>query len=124
VKVKDEVRIIPLNKTAQEAIRDLIAWISTRVEEVTLDTPLFISQKGQPISRMQVHRILNQAFEKALLIGNLAAHSMRKTFGARVYNVTKDIMTTKELLGHANVNTTQNYIGVGMEELRAAVEAI
>jgi site-specific recombinase XerD len=33
-------------------------------------------------------------------------------------------MVTKELLGHANVNTTQKYIGVGMDALRAAVDAI
>jgi site-specific recombinase XerD len=49
---------------------------------------------------------------------------MRKTFGTRVYQVTKDIMVAKELLGHQSVATTQKYIGVGMDALRAAVDAI
>lgn len=128
VKGKKEARAIPLNKDAKNAIRELKEWLSTQVVELTPDTPLFISQKSQngnePISRMQAHRILNKAFRKAGLTGKLASHSMRKTFGTRVYQVTKDIMTTKELLGHANVNTTQKYIGVGMDTLRAAVDAI
>ena len=124
VKGKKEARAIPLNKDAKNAIRELIEWLSTQVVELTSDMPLFVSQKGGRITRMQAHRILNKAFEKAGLTGKLASHSMRKTFGTRIYQVTKDIMTTKELLGHANVNTTQKYIGVGMDTLREAVEAI
>ena len=128
VKGKKEARAIPLNKDAKKAIRELKEWLSTQVVELTPDTPLFISQKSQkgnePISRMQAHRILNEAFRKAGLTGKLASHSMRKSFGTRIYTATKDIMVTKELLGHANVNTTQKYIGVGMDALRAAVDAI
>ena len=128
VKGKQEARAIPLNKDAKKAIRELQEWLSTQVVELTPDTPLFISQKSQkgnePISRMQAHRILNEAFRKAGLTGKLASHSMRKSFGTRIYTATKDIMVTKELLGHANVNTTQKYIGVGMDTLRAAVDAI
>ena len=128
VKGKKEARAIPLNNDAKKAIRELKEWLSTQVVELTPETPLFISQKSQkgnePISRMQAHRILNEAFRKAGLTGKLASHSMRKSFGTRIYTVTKDIMVTKELLGHANVNTTQKYIGVGMDKLRAAVDAI
>jgi site-specific recombinase XerD len=124
VKGKKEARAIPLNKDAKNAIRELKEWLSTQVVDLTQDTPLFASQKGGHITRMQAHRILNRAFKKAGLTGKLATHSMRKTFGTRVYSATKDIMTTKELLGHANVNTTQKYIGVGMDALKAAVDAI
>ena len=124
VKGKKESRSIPLNVAAKEAIRELVEWLSQQ-GEITDSTSLFPSQVGgETITRMQAHRILKRAYEDAGLTGKLATHSMRKTFGTRVYQVTKDIMTTKELLGHANVNTTQRYIGVGMDTLREAVEAI
>jgi site-specific recombinase XerD len=89
------------------------------------DTPLFPSQIGDGrLSRFQAHRILKQAYYDAGLTGKVTTHSLRKSFGTKIYTVSKDIMVTKELLGHANVNTTQKYIGVGMDALRAAVDAI
>jgi site-specific recombinase XerD len=125
VKGKKEARSIPLNDAAKDAIQELVSWLSWNMEELTEDTPLFPSQVGgDRITRIQAHRILKRAYEKSGLTGKLATHSMRKSFGTRIYQATKDIMVTKELLGHANVNTTQKYIGVGMDALRAAVDAI
>ena len=124
VKGKKEARAIPLNQDAKNAIRKLKEWLSTQVVDLTEDTPLFPSQKSDRLTRFQAHRILKRAYDDASLTGKLATHSLRKTFGTRIYAATKDIMVTKELLGHANVNTTQKYIGVGMDALRAAVDAI
>jgi len=121
VKGKKEARSIPLNDAAKDAIKELVEWHG----EITDSTPLFPSQiGGDRITRMQGHRILKKAYEDAGLTGKVTTHSLRKSFGTKIYAVTKDIMVTKELLGHANVNTTQKYIGVGMVALRAAVDAI
>ena len=124
VKGKKEARSIPLNTDAKAAIKELVDWISQQ-GETTADTPLFPSQVGgDRITRMQGHRILKRAYEDAGLTGKVTTHSLRKSFGTKIYTATKDIVVTKELLGHANVNTTQKYIGVGMDALRAAVDAI
>ena len=124
VKGKKEARSIPLNTAAKDAIQELVSWLSWN-GGITEDMPLFPSQKGgKRMTRIQGHRILKRAYEKAGLTGKVTTHSLRKSFGTRVYTATKDIMVTKELLGHANVNTTQKYIGVGMDTLRAAVDAI
>ncbi|HIE26862.1 TPA: hypothetical protein EYP66_06215 [Candidatus Poribacteria bacterium] len=124
VKGKKEARAIPLNQAAKDAIQELVEWLSQQ-GEITSDTPLFPSQiSGDRLSRFQAHRRLKQAYYDAGLTGKVTTHSLRKSFGTKIYAVTKDIMVTKELLGHANVNTTQKYIGVGMDALRAAVDAI
>lgn len=124
VKGKKEARSIPLNVAAKDVIKELVEWLSQQ-GETTAETPLFPSQTGgDKITRMQGHRILKRAYNDAGLTGKVTTHSLRKSFGTKIYNVSKDIMVTKELLGHANVNTTQKYIGVGMDALRAAVEAI
>jgi site-specific recombinase XerD len=124
VKGKKEARAFPLNQTAKDAIRELVEWLSWN-GGINKDMPLFPSQiGGERITRIQAHRILSRAYDAAGLTGKVTTHSMRKTFGTRVYQVTKDIMVAKELLGHQSVATTQKYIGVGMDALRAAVDAI
>ena len=48
----------------------------------------------------------------------------RKSFAQRVYEQSGDIYLVKELLGHRNVATTQDYLGVNYADARAAVEVI
>lgn len=92
--------------------------------ELSPDTPLFPSQKGGPMKRQAVHKILKTAFEAAGLNGKLATHTLRKTFAQRLYQKCEDIFMVKEMLGHKNVATTQAYIGVNYISVKEAVEAM
>jgi integrase len=56
-------------------------------------------------------------------IKNIKRHDLRHTFGSYTLKATKNIMVVKELLGHANVNTTQRYMHVLDEDLRAGAAA-
>jgi integrase/recombinase XerD len=74
--------------------------------------------------RQTAHEILKNAFIAAGLNGKLATHSLRKSFAQRLYEKTSDIYMVQELLGHRNIATTQNYLGVNYADARAAVESI
>ena len=74
--------------------------------------------------RQTAHDILKKAFIAAGLNGKLATHSLRKSFAQRLYDKSGDIYLVQELLGHRNISTTQNYLGVNYADARAAVEAI
>ena len=128
VKGKKTSRTIPVNSDGRKAIEDLIAWHVTRLgglfKEVPPDTPLFPSQKGGPLKRQAMHKILEKAFVKADLNGKLATHTLRKTFAQRFYQKSNDIFAVKEMLGHRNIATTQAYIGVDYVSAREAVEAM
>ena len=76
------------------------------------------------MSRRTAHDVLKSAFEAAGLNGKLATHSLRKSFAQRVYEQSGDIYLVQELLGHANVSTTQKYIGVNYATAREAVEGM
>ncbi|MHA1862022.1 MAG: tyrosine-type recombinase/integrase, partial [Candidatus Ranarchaeia archaeon] len=118
VKGKETARMIPVNSDGQKAIRELIAWHIERYGEIDPQTPLFPSRKnGTALSRSQAHRILSDAFAKAGLNGKLATHSLRKTFAQRIYDASGDIFLVKELLGHKNVKTTQQYLGVSYAKM-------
>ena len=125
VKGKKEARMIPLSSKAQVVIKSLITWKEYRGESLAPDAPLFASRNsGRRLSRFQAHLILNDAFKVCRLSGKVTTHSMRKTFGTRLYAATKNIMLVKELLGHKSIATTQKYIGVGIEEMIQAVELL
>jgi len=100
----------------------LAAWIKElhAAGYMTKDAYLFQSRVGsnKPISRMQVHRVLKEAYEANELIGNVACHSLRKYFGERVYRASgHDLVATQMLLDHSSVESTRRYLDVGKEEL-------
>ena len=74
--------------------------------------------------RQTAHDILKDAFTAAGLNGKLATHSLRKSFGQRVYERSGDIFLVQELLGHKSVSTTQRYLGVDWASAREAVEGM
>ena len=51
------------------------------------------------------------------------AHSLRHRYATTTYAVTRDLLLVSKLLGHASVETTQRYIAMPDDRLRAAVEA-
>jgi site-specific recombinase XerD len=125
VKGKETARLVPVNADGQRAIRELIDWHVERYGNRDTRRPLFPSRKhGKAISRVQAHRILEDAFTSAGLNGKLATHSLRKTYAQRMYDATGDIYLVKEMLGHKDVKTTQDYLGVSYAKAQAASIAI
>ena len=128
VKGGEVSRSVPVNADGRRAIDQLVAW--HRETYNTLDDglrPLFPSRHKSgtvPMHRQTAHDILKKAFIAAGLNGKLATHSLRKSFAQRLYDKTGDIYMVQELLGHRNVSTTQNYLGVNYADARAAVESI
>lgn len=79
------------------------------------------------ISRVQAHRILNEAAERAGIkerVGNIGTHSLRKTFGYRLYQNGVNITRIMAILGHSSEADTLRYIGVTADEIAEAYEAI
>ena len=127
VKGGEVSRAVPVNADGRHAIETLIGWHREKYRGVASTRPLFPSRHNSgtvPMHRQTAHDILKKAFIAAGLNGKLATHSLRKSFAQRVYNKSGDIYLVQELLGHRNISTTQNYLGVNYADARAAVESI
>jgi integrase len=110
-------------------------WLETLTKMLkgNLDpmTPVFCSRVRDAatglrrhISREQAWRILKEAFTSNELSGKLGTHAMRKTFCNRVYDLLKhDLVKTQRAMGHANVNSTVQYLSFREEEIDAAILA-
>ena len=113
-------RAVPIKNAAKNAIQELIQWYQQQGIKLSDETPLFLSQKGGEITRQHAHDILSKAFSGAKLQGRVSAHSLRKTYANKLLQQGGNLYAVKEALGHASVQTTQDYLGIGEDELRAA----
>ena len=129
VKGKENSRTVPVNSDGVKAISDLMQWHSEHFGDTDPQRPLFPSRqkrKGKQvaITRQRAHQVFKDVCEKSGLNGNLATHSLRKSYAQRLYAILPDIFTVKEMLGHQDVKTTQAYLGVDVEKVREASEAM
>lgn len=122
VKGKKESRIAVLPPETVEAIRDFIKWKVEHGESLAKDAPLFLSRQGGHLHRMQIHRILKDAYAAAGLTGRLTTHTMRKTGGTWLYEATGDLLLTQEALGHRSPETTRRYVPLNRQRMRVAME--
>ncbi|WP_352230654.1 tyrosine-type recombinase/integrase [Bacillus sp. YKCMOAS1] len=79
------------------------------------------------ISRVQAYRILNEAAERAGIakkIGNIGTHTLRKTFGYRLYEMDIAVDRIMAILGHSSEKDTLKYIGITADEISDAYESI
>ncbi|QHZ49047.1 tyrosine-type recombinase/integrase [Bacillus sp. NSP9.1] len=92
------------------------------------DDYVFASRKGgEPITRVQAYRILNDAAKRAGIydkIGGIGTHTLRKTFGYRLYENGVDVSRIMSILNHSSERDTLKYIGITADEIEAAYESI
>ena len=81
----------------------------------------FTSQKGGVITIQQLNRKLKSIFSNEAKGNNISTHSLRKTFGRRVYENNneseKALMYLSELFNHTSISVTRIYLGIRQEEL-------
>lgn len=127
VKGGEVSRAVPVNGDGRAAIELLIDWHQEKYKTIAPSRPLFPSRNKNgsvAMNRQTAHTMLKKAFRVAGLNGKLATHSLRKSFAQRLYEKSSDIYLVQELLGHRNVSTTQNYLGINYADARRACEAI
>lgn len=110
-------RMVPMS---QPAIHALHRWLRVR-NEVAADnvgTSLFLSARGNPVTRRDVARMLDIACERAGIVGGTHPHALRHSFATHLMDNGADTRSIQELLGHRDASTTQRYTHVSKERLR------
>lgn len=123
VKGKESARSVPVNSDGTRAITELVNWHNEKFGSFDASRPCFPSQQGGlSLTRQRAHDILKDVFKRAGLNGNLATHSLRKSYAQRLYAITGNIYVISEMLGHSSVDTTRAYLGVDVEYVKEASE--
>ncbi|NNE62874.1 MAG: tyrosine recombinase XerC [Gammaproteobacteria bacterium] len=110
-----KTRYLPVGSKAIEAIRK---WLKIRGNFLRHDTPaLFLSKLGKRISARNVQIRLNRLSQRQSLGQNLSPHSLRHSFATHLLESSGDLRAVQELLGHANISTTQVYTHLDFQHL-------
>lgn len=120
MKGKKRPRTMPVHADAWAAC---LEWIESA--GLTNDEYLFKSREGLAISRIRAWQIFKSIFNALGFKGKVSLHSMRKTFATKVYYATgRDLIETRDIIGHVKMETTALYIGIDQEKKKSAVDKL
>ena len=111
-------REVKINREFQKHIRDCRAALHIE----NMDEPCFLSTKGKPYSIQWINLVLKELKDLYnLKIDHFSTHSLRKTFGRKVFessdNAELALVKLMELFNHSSVSITKRYLGLKQEEI-------
>jgi integrase/recombinase XerD len=115
-------RQIPLLDQPVQEVNDYIRFARPRLVGERDETALFVNRRGERLTRQGFWLILKGYAAEAGIHGRVTPHTLRHSFATHMLRGGMDIHKVQELLGHANISTTQVYTQVSREHIREAYE--
>ena len=108
-------RLLPIGRKAWKALQ---RWLAIRSHwGAGLDDAVFISRQKRRISNRQVGNRLTEMARRQTLNQRINPHKLRHSFATHVLESSSDLRAVQELLGHANLSTTQVYTHLDFQHL-------
>ena len=107
-------RIVPIGRMAIEAID---FWLSIRLTLPCEDDALFVTAKGKRLAHRSIQARLNKWGQEQGLSMHVHPHKLRHSFATHMLESSADLRAVQELLGHANLSTTQVYTSLDFQHL-------
>lgn len=116
-------RIVPVGQTALNSLRAYLDMKAPKEVANALKKPLFISRVGSRLSDRSVRRMILKYVKRTGLGKEISPHTFRHSFATHMLDRGADLRSVQELLGHANLSTTQIYTHVTTQRLKDAYVA-
>ena len=114
-----KTRVLPVGRKAREALQ---AWLPLRLLANPEDDAVFISQKGRRLGPRAIQLRVKGAGERELG-QNLHPHMLRHSFASHLLESSQDLRAVQELLGHADIKTTQIYTHLDFQHLASVYDS-
>jgi integrase/recombinase XerD len=112
-------RIVPLNPPAVSALKAYLGDLRPGLTRAT-DVPwVFVSRGGRRLTREMLWVLVKKYVRRAGLSGRVSPHTLRHSFATHLLSGGADLRAVQEMLGHANIRTTQHYTHVDRDRLKA-----
>lgn len=111
-------RLVPIGRSAIGAAAIYLRELRPRLEKGEGKGVLLLNARGRPLTRMGAWKILRGHVERAGITRHVTPHTLRHSFATHLLEGGADLRAVQEMLGHADISTTQIYTHVDREYLR------
>ncbi len=115
-------RIIPIHDQAAATMKKYIDQFRPQMLRNDSQEALFLNPRGERLTRQGFWQKLKEYARMAGLDGKISPHTLRHSFATHMLNGGADLRSVQELLGHANISTTQVYTHLTSDYIRQAYE--
>lgn len=112
-------RIVPLGSVAGQTLTAYLNDLRPQLVKPHSPNTIFLSRTGRGIDRIDLWRIVKKYAIRAGMPKNLTVHTLRHCFATHLLSGGADLRALQEMLGHADIKTTQIYTHVDNDRLRA-----
>ena len=115
-------RIIPLYPTAVKALREYMTSIRPRIVSDETQRALFVNMNGARMTRQGFWKIIKHYQAKAEISKDVTPHTLRHSFAVHLLENGAHLRSIQEMLGHADISSTQIYTHVIQKQLKAVYQ--
>ncbi len=115
-------RIIPLYAQIALAVKKYVDEDRPRLARGKKETALFLNARGERLTRQGFWQKLKEYVKSAGLNSHISPHTLRHSFATHMLSGGADLRSVQELLGHANISTTQVYTHLTTEHVRRSYD--
>jgi len=111
-------RIVPIGSKAVESLNAYLTTARPRLVGIRDESRVFVNLRGSGLSRQGLYKIVQRHARSAGLENRMSPHTLRHTFATHLLAGGCDLRSLQEMLGHADIGTTQIYTHLSTDRLR------
>ncbi|MGE8325184.1 tyrosine recombinase XerC [Pseudomonas urmiensis] len=115
----NKTRVLPVGRKAREALQE---WLKLRGISAPRDNAVFLSRQGRRLGPRAIQLRVKAAGERELG-QHLHPHMLRHSFASHLLESSQDLRAVQEMLGHADISTTQIYTHLDFQHLAAVYDS-
>ena len=115
-------RLVPMGAHAQNKLKTYLETGRPRQLKGLASPTLFVAHRGKPMTRQGFWKLLRRHADAAGITKTVSPHSLRHSFATHLLEGGADLRVVQELLGHADISTTQIYTHVARHQLKETHE--
>src|SRR2546422_6734892 len=115
----NKTRIVPVGRKACEAIACYLSTERPKLIKRRSGSEIFLSERGTKLTTARIWQIVKEKARHAGLEKNIYPHLLRHSFATHLLSNGADLRIIQEMLGHADISTTQVYTHVDQQRLKA-----
>ncbi len=117
----DKERIVPIGSEAASALKRYLESGRLKLSKAPVPN-VFLNKAGKPMSRVGFYKILKNLAREAGIEKNVSPHTLRHSFASHLLEAGVDLRYVQEMLGHADVSTTELYTHINKKQLIAVYD--